>query len=143
MAPSVNCELPDLIGRRIRKAPASRGQGVSQIIDEAWKLRVQGAARLCSKCEGRFEFDEELGQFSLPVGPRLLEHALQMDAHSREPDAQFVGHKLQAMAFQHKKSDPRLRLRQIVDVAEVAGSRCASHSWSMIKTNAAAALLPA
>jgi hypothetical protein len=74
---------------------------------------------LCSKCESCFEFDEELGQFSLPVRLGLLEHALQMDAHSRKPDTQLVGHKLQAMPFQHKKSDPGLGLRQIEDVAEV------------------------
>jgi hypothetical protein len=74
---------------------------------------------LCSKCESSFEFDEEFGQFSLPVRLGLLEHALQMDAHSRKPDTQLVGHKLQAMAFQHKKSDAGLGLCQIEDVAEV------------------------
>jgi hypothetical protein len=74
---------------------------------------------LCSKCESCFEFDEELRQFSLPVRPCLLEHPLEMDAYRRQTDAQFVGHKLQAVAFQHKKSDSRLCLGQIEDVPEV------------------------
>ena len=74
-----------------------------------------------------FEFNEELGQFSLPVGLRLLEHALQMHAHSRKPDTQLGGHKLQAMAFQHKKSDPGLGLRQIEDVAEVGWLQLRAH----------------